>query len=399
MNKNIRIFIYISLFVHLFGGVALYMYYFNPSAPQPLGKDRAEEPKIEKDLESPKVTPPPLKDVSRKKRRQMKSKALSAKAPRSRNNSIDPTDSDNKNQSIAPFQKTGSSGKNGKVSLNSAGTEKAAQKLSKEETSVSPKIILPSGETGRGEGVLADKTVPISSKAEDVMKDTTQAAMKKAVSSPEGALVSEAKDEKQQRKSQGPLPNPSIEKSSQVTEVQKTDTKDPLSSEPEASVSEEGTSKKSLPAPLPTQAAQEDGKQKTTPTGSVPNQKKSLAVKDKKEQPASPNVLKHSSSSSKFRDFLDLKQKRGNPKLDYPHEARKQKVQGRVSIIYFVDPEGLVDKIQLEKTSGHSVLDNFVLRTIARYEFLPHQEGWVRHTVDFILKGEEEQALKFRNKD
>ena len=394
MNKNIRIFIYVSLFVHLFGGVALYMYYFNPSAPQPLGTDRAEEPKIEKDLESLKVTSPPLKDVSRKKRRQVKNKTLSANAPRSRNNSIDPAASDNKNQSSIPSQKTDSSGKNGKVSLNSTGTEKGAQKLSKEGTPVSPKIIPPSGETGRGEGALAEKTVPTSSKAED-MKDTTQVAMKKAVSSPEGASVSEAKDEKQQGKSQGPLPNPSIEKSSQITEVQKTDTKDPLSSEPEASVSEEGTSKN----PLPTQAAQEDGKQKTTPTVSVPNQEKSLAVKDTKEQPASPNVLKHSSSSSKFRDFLDLKQKRGNPKLDYPHEARKQKVHGRVSIIYFVDPEGLVDKIQLEKTSGHSVLDNFVLRTMARYEFLPHQEGWVRHTVDFILKGEEEQALKFRNKD
>lgn len=306
MNKNIRIFIYVSLFIHLFGGAVLYMYYFNPSAPQPLGEDRAEEPRIEKDLESPKVRrsnpPPHLKDASRKRRRQMKGKALSVKTPRSRNNSITPENLGAKDQSNVSFQKTDSSGKTGKVSLNSAGTEKGAQKLSEEGTLLSPKTSPPSGEISKGEEAFTKKV-------------------------------------------------------------------------------------------------QEDGEQESTPTGSALNQKNSLTVKDKKEQTDSSNALKYSFSSSKFRDFLDLKQKRGNPKLDYPREARKQKIQGRVSIIYFVDPEGLVDKIQLERTSGHSLLDNFVLRTIARYEFLPHQEGWVRHTVDFILRGEEEQTLKFRNKD
>ena len=111
-------------------------------------------------------------------------------------------------------------------------------------------------------------------------------------------------------------------------------------------------------------------------------------TKEKIKEKAAPSKL--------FKNFSEMKVKQGNPSLDYPIKARRAKMEGVVSIIYFVTEEGLVDKIQLNKSSGHSLLDNFVLRTVARYEFLPHQSFWVKHDVEFILEGEEEELLKLR---
>ena len=102
--------------------------------------------------------------------------------------------------------------------------------------------------------------------------------------------------------------------------------------------------------------------------------------------------------TSLFRDFLNLKQKPGNPVLSYPLKARRMKAQGSISLIFYVTAEGLVEKIQIESSSGHRDLDNSVMRTFARYQFLPQQEGWVRHKVNFILKGENVEFLKLRTK-
>ena len=102
--------------------------------------------------------------------------------------------------------------------------------------------------------------------------------------------------------------------------------------------------------------------------------------------------------TSLFRNFLNLKQKPDNPALSYPLKARRMKAQGSISLIFYVTAEGLVEKIQIESSSGHRDLDNSVMRTFARYQFLPQQEGWVRHKVNFILKGENVEFLKLRAK-
>ena len=122
-----------------------------------------------------------------------------------------------------------------------------------------------------------------------------------------------------------------------------------------------------------------------------------IKVEENEEKPSSLTGGGDLPKAVKFRSFFNLKQRRGNPSLNYPQRARKDRFQGVVSIIYFVTADGLVDKIQLKKSSGTAFLDNFVLRTIARYEFLPGQEGWVRHTVEFKLKGEEQEILKLRD--
>ncbi|MCY4321587.1 MAG: TonB family protein, partial [Bdellovibrionaceae bacterium] len=104
-------------------------------------------------------------------------------------------------------------------------------------------------------------------------------------------------------------------------------------------------------------------------------------------------------SENKIMAFSSLKQKLGNPSLSYPDFAREREMQGLISLLFFVDENGLVDKIQLEKSSGYSELDNFVLRVLSQYRFLENQSGWVRYEQNFILEGEEKQYLRLRQEE
>jgi len=90
------------------------------------------------------------------------------------------------------------------------------------------------------------------------------------------------------------------------------------------------------------------------------------------------------------RVHTQLKQVEGNPIPAYPEEALKNRWEGRVEVYYYVNPAGFIEKIHLKNSSGHSVLDNSALRTLARYRYYPGQEGWVRHFVEFFLERDKE---------
>jgi protein TonB len=92
----------------------------------------------------------------------------------------------------------------------------------------------------------------------------------------------------------------------------------------------------------------------------------------------------------KARSHSQLRQVEGNPVPAYPKEALKKKWEGRTEVVYYVNPAGFVEKIQLKNSSGHSVLDNAALRALARYRYYPGQEGWVRHPVEFVLDFDKE---------
>ena len=94
--------------------------------------------------------------------------------------------------------------------------------------------------------------------------------------------------------------------------------------------------------------------------------------------------------------FFQLKQKAGNPPLSYPDFARRLGMQGAISLLFFLDERGLVEKIQLENSTGHPDLDNFVLRTLSRYQFEENQEGWTHYRNSFVLEGEEKEYLRLR---
>lgn len=99
----------------------------------------------------------------------------------------------------------------------------------------------------------------------------------------------------------------------------------------------------------------------------------------------------NSQQEIKFRTLFELKQKRGNPDLNYPEIAQRNKIEGSLIVIFYVTKDGLVEKIQLKKSSGHFELDNHVLRTLSRYEFLANQATWVRHEVKFKIEGKKEE--------
>jgi protein TonB len=85
--------------------------------------------------------------------------------------------------------------------------------------------------------------------------------------------------------------------------------------------------------------------------------------------------------------YLDLRQAKGNKPPVYPTQARLEKRQGQLELIYRVTKEGRVADIQVAKSSGHKDLDNEAIKAIAQFRFIPGQEGWASHPVSFTLKG------------
>ena len=120
-------------------------------------------------------------------------------------------------------------------------------------------------------------------------------------------------------------------------------------------------------------------------------EKETLKPEEKAPAPSGSELKKPSALEVKqARSHSQLKQIKGNPLPVYPAEALKQKWEGRVEVIYYVNPGGFVEQIQLKKSSGHSALDNSALRALSRYRYHPGQEGWVQHPVEFFLeKGKE----------
>ena len=111
-------------------------------------------------------------------------------------------------------------------------------------------------------------------------------------------------------------------------------------------------------------------------------------LKEKKEVPQEFQDIENFSPElgQKLKNSQELSSLPGNPLPIYPEEARANKYEGSVFLLYFVDAAGLVDKIQLLKSSGHSLLDNEALRVMARQKYESGQEGWYKHQIDFKLE-------------
>ena len=108
-----------------------------------------------------------------------------------------------------------------------------------------------------------------------------------------------------------------------------------------------------------------------------PQALKELMAKNQKDSPESAKNAKN---------YSVLSPAPGNNPPQYPEKARDQGQQGSVLLLYFVDNDGLVDKIQMVESSGHSLLDNEALRTMARHRYLPGQSGWYKHKVHFRIQ-------------
>ncbi|MEK6556068.1 MAG: TonB family protein, partial [Bdellovibrionota bacterium] len=86
-------------------------------------------------------------------------------------------------------------------------------------------------------------------------------------------------------------------------------------------------------------------------------------------------------------NFLTLKQAPGNRAPSYPKELRKQQVQGKGQLKYFVNKDGRVGQMELTQSTGSAELDKAAMDSFANYKFVPGQEGYTVHNFEFSLKG------------
>lgn len=64
-----------------------------------------------------------------------------------------------------------------------------------------------------------------------------------------------------------------------------------------------------------------------------------------------------------------------NPEPNYPDDARKNHIEGKVLVKVQVNTEGLCSNIAIKRSSGHKALDDSALATIKKWRFNPAKRG------------------------
>ncbi len=76
------------------------------------------------------------------------------------------------------------------------------------------------------------------------------------------------------------------------------------------------------------------------------------------------------------------------PKLEYPYEAKRQKITGSGTVVLTVDPVGgNVTGVVMETSTGSSVLDNAALTGFRRWRFKPGTALRIRAPITYTLTG------------
>jgi len=81
-----------------------------------------------------------------------------------------------------------------------------------------------------------------------------------------------------------------------------------------------------------------------------------------------------------------------NPKPSYPRAARRRGQQGTVTLLVEVLPNGRVGGIDIDRSSGHQLLDDAAVKAVKKWRFAPARKGrtsvraWVKIPVEFNLK-------------
>jgi protein TonB len=75
----------------------------------------------------------------------------------------------------------------------------------------------------------------------------------------------------------------------------------------------------------------------------------------------------------------------------YPDSARRRGVEGTVIIKAYVTEQGRVEQVQVERSAGHTDLDQAAVEAVERWRFKPARRGrqpvamWVSIPVKFQL--------------
>ncbi len=115
----------------------------------------------------------------------------------------------------------------------------------------------------------------------------------------------------------------------------------------------------------------------------IKKQNKQAEKKEKKiEQKASQNIV---TSGRQSKDSLQKNAAITKPLFSadylnntppiYPKSARNSNVQGLVMLEVLVSKEGEAKRVEIEKSSGFSALDNAALSAVQRWRFVPARRG------------------------
>jgi protein TonB len=69
----------------------------------------------------------------------------------------------------------------------------------------------------------------------------------------------------------------------------------------------------------------------------------------------------------------------------YPEDARRDSIQGTVSVRFRVHADGQLERVELVRSSGSRVLDEASLETIRRAAPFPPVRGWVQVPLAYTL--------------
>jgi protein TonB len=76
------------------------------------------------------------------------------------------------------------------------------------------------------------------------------------------------------------------------------------------------------------------------------------------------------------------------PRLEYPYEARRQKITGTGTVVLTVDPvSGNVTSVAMEVSTGSPVLDNAAITGFRRWRFKPGTVSRVKSPITYTLIG------------
>jgi periplasmic protein TonB len=111
--------------------------------------------------------------------------------------------------------------------------------------------------------------------------------------------------------------------------------------------------------------------------------------------PAAPKTLNHNTSAAPRNDTYVPADSNAaylnNPKPEYPMEARQRHWQGTVLLRVYVGADGRALQVNLQRSSGHDVLDESALEAVREWRFVPAKRGdiaevsWVTVPIVFEL--------------
>ncbi len=71
---------------------------------------------------------------------------------------------------------------------------------------------------------------------------------------------------------------------------------------------------------------------------------------------------------------------------NYPRLARQRGIEGVVRLRFRLNPSGSVEKVEIIKSSGHTILDSASVNTVYRAVPMPYVGGWVEVPLEYVLK-------------